>query len=63
MQSLRVGITPVLAMSHHVGVCLYSQLLYSITAAKAARVAFPPRIKITGLPRSRIFPCASDGAY
>jgi len=55
MQSLRVGITPVLAMSHHVGVYLYS-LLYLITAAKADRVAFAPRIKITGLPRSRYFP-------
>ncbi len=27
------------------------------TAAKAARVTFPPRIEIAGLPRSRLFLC------
>ena len=54
MQSLRVGISPVLEMSQHVGVCRYSPLHF-ITAAKAARVTFPPRIKITGLPCSRYF--------
>ena len=54
MQSLRVGISPVLEMSQHVGVCRYSPLHF-ITTAKAARVAFPPRIKITRLPRSRYF--------
>jgi hypothetical protein len=36
---------------HREGNCNY------IIAAKAARVAFPLRIKIAGLPRSRTFPC------
>lgn len=58
MQSLRVGISPVLGTNPHAdGIsCLVS--LYFI-AAKAARVAFPPRIEITGLPRSRTFPCTN----
>jgi|GEM_PF-4833925 len=37
---------------------LLSQLFHYITAAKAARVAFPPRSKETGLPSSRTF-CVS----
>ncbi len=59
MQSLRVGISPVLESLRHVGVCPYSLHYYTLfTAVKTAVSRFlPNRDKIAGLPRSRILPC------